>query len=154
MDGRRRPARALTVTVPASAPAITGSCLCGGVRYEAGPPVGPMGHCHCQTCRKAHGAAFSTTMRVAREGFRWTCGEDRLGSFESSPGKRRSFCRNCGSHLVAAWDHEDQLILRVGCIDGDPGVRPVAHIWTSQKAPWYEIGEDLPCLAEGRPPSP
>lgn len=130
---------------------IEGSCLCGAVRYEAGPAVGPMGHCHCETCRKAHGAAFSTTVRVAREGFRWIAGEGELGSFESSPGKRRRFCRRCGSHLVAGWEGEDELILRAGCIDGDPGLRPVAHVWTAHKAPWYDIDASLPCLPEGRP---
>jgi hypothetical protein len=130
-------------------PGVSGSCLCGGVRYQAGPPVGPMGHCHCATCRKAHGAAFSTTVRVARAGFGWTSGEELLSSFESSPGKRRTFCRVCGSQLIAAWDHEDQIILRAGCIDGDPGVRPVVHIWTSDAAPWYVIADGLPQLPEG-----
>jgi len=130
---------------------IRGSCLCGSVAYECGPALGPMGHCHCPKCRKAHGAAFSTTVRVARAGFRWLSGEDLLESFESSPGKRRSFCSRCGSHLVAGWDGQDALILRVGCVDGDPGVRPVVHIWTSLAAEWYEIDAQLPCLAEGAP---
>ena len=49
-------------------------------------------------------------------------------------------------------ENEDELILRVGCVDGDPGIRPVAHIWTSLQAPWFEIDDDLPRLAEGRPP--
>ena len=130
---------------------LSGSCLCGDVRYHSGPPVGPMGHCHCPTCRKAHSAAFATTVRVARESFRWLSGEHRLSSFESSPGKRRTFCSRCGSQLIAAWDHEDELIIRAGSLDGDPGIRPVAHIWTSLGAPWYDVAKDLPCLAEGRP---
>ena len=127
---------------------VSGSCLCGDVRYEAGPPVGPMGHCHCSTCRKIQGAAFATTFRVSRHGFRWVSGEGQLSFFESSPGKKRFFCSKCGSHLIAAWDHEDQIIIRAGSPDGDPGVRPVAHIWTSLKAPWYEIDGDLPRFAE------
>lgn len=130
---------------------LRGSCLCGACRYVTGPPVGPMGHCHCETCRKAHGAAFSTTLRVERAGFRWLSGEDELRSWESSPGKRRHFCGRCGSQLFAAWDGEDELILRAGCLDGDPGVRPVAHVWTAGKAPWYEIGDALPQLPEGPP---
>ena len=133
---------------PRASHSLRGSCLCGAVRYEAGPPVGPMGHCHCSTCRKAHGTAFSTTLRVARAEFRWTAGEQLLSSFESSPGKRRTFCSVCGSQLIAAWDREDQIILRAGCLDGDPGVRPVAHIWTSLAAPWYAIEDELPQLAE------
>ena len=128
---------------------VSGSCLCRNVRYESGLPTKPMGHCHCETCRKTHASAFSTTVRVARASFRWVAGEDEISFFESSPGKRRFFCSRCGSHLVAAWDHEDEMILRAGSIDGDPGVRPVVHIWTSEKAPWYEIEGELPCLPEG-----
>ncbi len=130
---------------------IRGSCLCGAIRYEAGPATGPMGHCHCETCRKAHGAAFSTTLRVPRASFRWLSGEEQLRSFESSPGKQRRFCGRCGSHLVAGWEDQDQLILRAGCIDGDPGARPAVHIWTSHKAAWYDIDAELPALAEGAP---
>ena len=128
---------------------LSGSCLCGVVRYKSQPPTKPMGHCHCETCRKTHASAFSTTVRVARPGFVWVSGEDALSFFESSPGKKRFFCRHCGSHVVAAWDHEDEVILRVGSIDGDPGVRPVVHVWTSEKAPWYEIDDELPCMPEG-----
>ncbi|WP_438269777.1 GFA family protein [Neptunomonas phycophila] len=44
---------------------ITGSCLCGKVSYEISGEVGDIVHCHCVTCRKAHGAAF----RLFRYGF-------------------------------------------------------------------------------------
>ncbi|MCK9396122.1 MAG: GFA family protein [Methylobacter sp.] len=32
-----------------------------------------------------------------REHFRWLKGEEKLSSFESSPGKQRYFCSMCGS---------------------------------------------------------
>jgi hypothetical protein len=136
----------------ASAMKLEGSCLCGDVRYEIDGALGPIGHCHCRTCRKAHAAAFATTARVERERFRWVAGEERLGSFESSPGKRRFFCPRCGSHLIAAWDARPTLIVRVGSLDSDPGARPVVHIWTSLRAPWYEIRDGLPQFAESAPP--
>lgn len=72
---------------------IHGSCLCEGVCYEVEHAAGLMAHRHCQMCRKAHGSAFSTVLPVPREGFRWTEGKDLVTSFESSPGKRRWFCR-------------------------------------------------------------
>lgn len=46
-----------------------GGCLCGEVRYEIDGPIGPLGNCHCETCRKAHAAALATTARVARSDF-------------------------------------------------------------------------------------
>jgi hypothetical protein len=131
--------------------ALAGGCLCGAVRYAVESPLGPMGHCHCRTCRKAHAAAFATTARAAREAFRWVAGEDVVASFESTPGKKRYFCPRCGSHLVAAWDDAPHVIVRIGSLDDDPGGRPVVHIWTSQTAPWHTITDGLPQLAEGAP---
>ena len=46
---------------------ITGSCLCGQVRYEVEGELGGFVHCHCQTCRKAHGSAISG-IRTLRPG--------------------------------------------------------------------------------------
>ncbi len=80
---------------------LTGSCLCGGVAYEADAPLERIVHCHCQTCRKTHGTAFSSVTAVSREKFRWVRGQDLLGAFESSPGKFRRFCTKCGSHIMA-----------------------------------------------------
>ena len=31
-----------------------------------------------------------------------------------------------------------------GLLDDDPGVRPLLHVFTSSKAPWWEIADDLP----------
>lgn len=130
---------------------LSGSCLCGAVRYAVDGALGPIGHCHCRTCRKAHAAAFATTARAARGDFRWTAGADVVAAFESTPGKRRWFCPRCGSHLMAAWDGEDSVIVRVGSLDDDPGSRPLAHIWTAQRAPWFEIADSLAQFAEAPP---
>jgi hypothetical protein len=137
-----------------SASALSGSCLCGAVAYEIQGALGPIGHCHCRTCQKAHAAAFATTARVARADFHWTRGADVVASFRSSPGKQRFFCPRCGTHLVAAWDDAPTVIVRVGSLDGDPGGRPVVHIWTSHRAPWFEIADALPQLPEGAPKPP
>jgi hypothetical protein len=133
---------------------LTGSCLCGAVAYEIDGALGPIGHCHCRTCQKAHAAAFATTAHADRAAFRWSRGADVVAHFESTPGKRRYFCPRCGSHLMAAWDGAPTVIVRVGSLDRDPGGRPVIHIWTSHRAPWFEITDSLPQLAETAKPSP
>jgi hypothetical protein len=71
---------------------LTGSCMCKSVAYEVDAEPGAIVHCHCATCRKAHGSAFSTVTNVPRDRFRWTKGESLLRGFESSPGKQRYFC--------------------------------------------------------------
>jgi hypothetical protein len=127
-----------------------GSCLCGAVGFEAGDLAGPIVHCHCATCRKAHGAAFATTARVDRATFGWTRGQEQLRSIESSPGKLRHFCGQCGTHLMAEWQGKPNVILRLGALDTDPGARPAAHIWVSHDVPWLAYGADLPHLNESR----
>ena len=120
---------------------MKGSCLCGQVRYEVDQFAAPTVHCHCRKCRKAHGSAFSTTTPVLREHFRWTSGEGLLANFESSPGKLRHFCSACGSHLMAEWIDKPGVIIRMGCLDDDPGQRPKAHIWRSEGASPYDPEE-------------
>ena len=134
---------------------ITGSCLCGGVRYQVARVAGPMVNCHCGMCRKAHGATFATIQPVAKPGFTWTAGEDLLSHYDSSPGKRSVYCRRCGSQVISTRDdNEESLLLRAGCIDEAPDAKPAAHGWVGSKAPWHEIADDLPRFERGFPGSP
>lgn len=123
---------------------LSGSCLCGAVRYRVAGPVGPTSHCHCSMCRKAHGAAFATYARVARADFHFSAGAEDVRSYESSAGVTRTFCGRCGANLQFIEDAEPgHLELALGTLDGDPGVRPRAHIFVASKAPWYEITDAL-----------
>lgn len=131
---------------------LIGGCLCGAVAYEAEALAGPITHCHCRTCQKAHSAAFATTARVRREDFRWVRGEEARSAYESSPGKLRHFCTRCGSHIISEWTHLPMVILRIASVeDGLGGALPEAHIWTSHQAPWDLGRDDLPRYPEGRP---
>ena len=113
-----------------------GSCLCGAAAYATDGLDSAIEHCHCRTCRKAHAAVFASNARVQRERFRWLRGESQLRAFESSPGKNRWFCTNCGTHLIAERPTQPHVILRVATLDDDPGRRAVMHIWTSHDAAW------------------
>ena len=39
---------------------LTGSCLCGGVRYAIDGELGAVTNCHCSLCRKMSGSAFAS----------------------------------------------------------------------------------------------
>jgi hypothetical protein len=123
---------------------MRGSCLCRGVGYEVDRLQSAPRHCSCNTCRKAHAAAFNTSASVKLTEFRWLLGEQLLHSYESSPGKRRFFCGNCGSQLVAQREGSETLALRVATLDEDPDQRPAAHIWLGSEVPWLSYGSEIP----------
>lgn len=123
---------------------ISGSCLCGSVAYEVDGEPKPIVHCHCRTCRKAHGAAFSSVMAVPTDRFRWIKGQGLLTRYESSPGKFRSFCSRCGSQMIAERPALGRTILRLGCLDTPISDRPRMHIWRSDGASWYDPKDQVP----------
>ncbi|MBL3564857.1 GFA family protein [Rhodovulum sulfidophilum] len=118
---------------------VTGSCLCGRVRYRIDGPLSPVVACHCSQCRKAsgHHVAATTVMRddlVIEGEVRW---------YASSAGAQRGFCPVCGSNLF--WDGgQDYLAVFAGTLDGDPGIRMAAHIFCADKGAYYEITDGLP----------
>lgn len=130
---------------------ITGSCLCGQVRFELEGTPQFINHCHCSMCRKVHGAAFGSFLHANGSGFRWVTGETVVENYQSSPGNLRAFCKVCGSNMPVLEDEGDHVNIPAGSLDDDPMVRPVVHIQTASKAPWYEITDALPQFAEFPP---
>jgi len=127
----------------------TGSCLCGGVRYEIDGPLADVLNCHCSMCRKLHAAAFRTRAKVRSTDWTTVSGQALIKFYESSPGEHKGFCSNCGSSLYTRFDaHPEVLGFPLGTLDTDPGVRPQRHIFVQSKAPWFEITDDLPQHAE------
>ncbi len=122
---------------------INGSCLCGAVKYKITGEVGDIVHCHCVTCRKAHGSAFSSVAAVQDNDFN-LLSDASLKFFESSKGKHRYFCSNSGSQLYAKREGSAHIILRLGSVDSDLDSPEKEHIWVSQKANWYGIDSQLP----------
>jgi hypothetical protein len=99
--------------------------------------------------RKNSGSAFMACAQVAAKDFKWTKGENLIGSYTSSPGAKRMFCKNCGSPVAGGGESmKDSLFLYLGSIDEDPGMRPQAHIFVGSKAPWFEITDKLPQFKE------
>jgi hypothetical protein len=136
-------------------PSVRGSCLCGGVRFVIEGPLQRPLHCHCSRCRKQHGAAFRSRVRVSATDFKWLQGEDLVSYYESSPGFRRGFCRVCGSPVVnrpgpayqPALENPAialELGIPLGILDDDPGISPECHCFVDSKAAWFEITDDLP----------
>lgn len=129
---------------------IKGSCQCGSVSFEIDGDLPDAGNCHCSMCRKIHGAAFATYATVDPTRFRWVSGEDFVSFYEASPGYRRMFCSRCGS-ILGSTDNGRVIAVTLGCIDGDPGIKPRSNIFVGSKASWYDINDDLPRFDEYPP---
>lgn len=119
---------------------LEGSCLCGAIAYRIAGKLGPITLCHCAQCRKAQGSAFVAAATVRTAEFSLTRGGEVLRRYESSPGKVRAFCANCGSPIYSQRASEaETLRLRVGTLDTPISAKPAAHIWVEGKAEWDEI---------------
>ena len=118
---------------------ITGSCLCGAVRYQVSGPLRPVIACHCQQCRKTSGHHVAATS--AARGDIVVEGEVRW--YQSSAKARRGFCPTCGSNLF--WDGAGaNLSVFAGTLDGPTGLSIAGHIFCADKGDYYEISDGKP----------
>lgn len=130
---------------------ITGSCLCGSVRFEIDRAVGPFELCHCNRCRKTSGSAFVAAIGVRTEDFRLVAGSDRIVRYqapiiERPPAYRTAFCGRCGSPVPDPQPGEAWFEIPAGSLDDDPGIRPDKHIFVEFIPDWSEISDALPQL--------
>jgi hypothetical protein len=129
---------------------VSGQCLCGGIKFVIAGALAPLQICYCKQCQRAQGTVLATNIPVAVSAFRILQGQDLIRSYESSPGKQRCFCGQCGSPIYSKRETlPDVLRIRVGLLDGDLDVRPIAHFHTRSKPSWWLIGDDLPQYAAG-----
>ena len=125
---------------------LKGQCFCGQVRWETDSPVLWAGHCHCESCRRATSAPFTSFFGVARDGVRWA-GE--LAEYETSGGAvRRQFCPACGTQMTyqsEAWPDETHLY--AATLDDPAQFSPQAHFHWAERVPWLALSDDLPRYA-------
>jgi hypothetical protein len=143
-------------------PPIRGACLCGGITFEiTGPLLSPL-NCHCSQCRKQHGAAFRSRVRIAASDLRWLQGEHLVKYYESPRGYQRGFCRECGSPVINRagpnWKppagfpvSAPQYGIALAILDNSPA-RPALHCFVDSKASWFDITDDLPQYSGYPPP--
>lgn len=93
---------------------------------------------------------MQASARLQAGSLRLLRGEQLIGGWYAGDGLEKAFCRECGCALFAR-DHDtgEIKIVRLGAIDGDPGVRPSAHQFVAYAAAWAPIPDDgLPRFAE------
>jgi len=123
------------------------------VRFEISEPLVSAIYCHCTRCQHRTGAGAAASARMAPGSFTITAGEEHMRAWAPEGGFDKVFCGECGSALLARDPESGEAVfVRLGAIEGDPGVRPSAHMFVASAAPWEPIPDDGLPRYEGRPP--
>ncbi|MGI9316060.1 MAG: GFA family protein [bacterium] len=144
------PQETMTVYPDKSLPAATegvvrGSCLCGAVEFCVLETFKVIHNCHCFRCRRARAAAFTTNGFVSSDCVQYGKGEDQVSHYKMPEAKyfTHAFCNVCGSGLPRIDNQRKIAVIPLGALDDDPVERPADHIFTANKADWFEICDTL-----------
>ena len=122
---------------------LTGHCGCGAVAFTISEPLPGAAYCHCTRCQRRTGGAASVSAMIVPGSLEFTSGEEHLRDWTPPDGWPKTFCAECGSALFGRDPRTGEIsIVRLGVIDGDPGVRPMARQMVAYAAPWEPIPDD------------
>lgn len=120
----------------------SGHCLCGAVSFEYEGPENWMGHCHCESCRRATASAFTSFLGVPHGAWSWTGKPPK--TFKSSKTVVRSFCPDCGTQMAyEAEKHPDEIHFYAATLSDSKHYQPTIHFHAAEAVPWVQVEDDL-----------
>lgn len=128
---------------------VEGGCSCGAVRFRVQGEPRFVAYCHCDNCRRAHGAGAVEWAGYVEANMELLApSQAALAQWETPTGATRSFCRDCGSPLFFGsprWPGE--VHVAVAALDADPGKLPSARVYADRSPAWLPVPQDgLPQL--------
>jgi len=123
--------------------AITGRCLCGGLRYAASAPPLGAGFCCCADCRHASGAGAIPFMNFAATDLTIT-GAARQHIARALRGGEavRNFCPDCGGLVFGGrYGIATSHTIYAGSLDDTAHFRPTMAIFVRDKPDWLMLPE-------------
>jgi hypothetical protein len=122
---------------------LTGTCLCGDVRFEVTVPFERVAACHCESCKKISGGGGTASGRVSREAIRILAGQELLTTYQPSEGSAKTFCGKCGTNLFGGgWPESSHASVRLSALDKPYEGKLESHIFVRSLAPWEVLPED------------
>ncbi|PKS12475.1 hypothetical protein jhhlp_000681 [Lomentospora prolificans] len=100
--------------------ALSGSCMCGAIKYESSSDPAVTALCHCVDCQKWTGGAFTSNAVVPEDSFKVVQGNPAHYDVTGASGKnnRHFFCSTCGSSLYTKLDvMEGMVVIKAGGLD-------------------------------------
>lgn len=128
---------------------LTGSCLCGALRYSLdGEPV-HFYHCHCSRCRKSSGTGHASNIFISGGTLQWTGDTASIASYRLPKAERftRTFCKTCGGPLPIEIPSLNMVMIPAGTLDTEPNIAPQARIFQDSKSDWSCRSDEIPCFS-------
>lgn len=116
---------------------LSGSCLCGRVRYTVSGEAQRFYHCHCSRCRKASGTGHASNLFL-QGSLTWNSGAELVRTFKLPEAERftNSFCEVCGSRMPRFIEKLGMVFIPAGSLEDEPDIRPQARIFLDSRAKW------------------
>lgn len=113
-----------------------GHCLCGSVRFALTGAHNWVGHCHCDSCRRAAGAPIVTFIGHPNGQWAWTGTAPKV--YPSSPGNYRHFCTDCGSAVAYSSDrYPEETHFHAVLLDHPENLTPTDIYHPDERLPWH-----------------
>lgn len=132
---------------------LSGSCLCGAVRYSADPTKTLHYLCHCGDCRRYGGSAGHYAIVVASTELTVE-GEPRVWTKVADSGREvaRHFCGDCGGHLFTSpWPEATRYSIKAGTLDNPSAYKPTSETWATSRVEWADLPADREIFDTGFP---
>jgi len=124
------------------AESLSGSCLCGGIRYMVTGPVTELRACHCTHCQKTSGGAGSVNAVLPAASFKITKGTPKRYDAKADSGRTlyRYFCGDCGSPIYSCRANTpERIVVRAGSFDNPGPMKITGSIWTRSAREWAYV---------------
>jgi len=124
---------------------LSGSCLCGGVKFTVVAENSQVGACHCSMCRTWSGGLVFALDEVKDLQI---SGEENLGLYKSSDWAARGFCKTCGTNLFWRSEQYGHTAVMAGAIEDQSALTFTSEIYIDAKPDYYAFSNDTKKLTE------
>lgn len=119
----------------------TGRCFCGEIEVTVSGNPAAMGYCHCESCRQWSAAPVNAFTLWPPDAVKVTRGEEKLRSYNKTPGSIRKWCDACGGHVLT--EHPQLGLVDVyAAVIPDLSFEPGVHVHYQESV--LRISDGLP----------
>jgi len=116
-----------------------GKCDCGQLEWEVNLEDKAHILCHCDTCKRLSGGAYTLNQIIPKDDLKITKGEVKTYTYYGASGSpvHCYYCPNCTTH---AYHHQtimgDKYVIRTILLDEGKDLKPAAEIWGKARLAW------------------